>query len=426
MTHPVVNTYRYFRSHKILFYTFLFLVLAIVLLLALRIRFEEDITGIIRKKNHQNDLEYVMNHYKFSDKLVIRIYSDEKSAADPALLTAFATEFSNSLLHRFDSTYIHSFTGNIADSSIIFYSRFFVKYLPFYLEEKDYKKLDTLTQPEAIRKAVDRDFTTLISPAGFAVRDQMLNDPLGLSYIVLEKLKFIQGGDRYKTTDGFVMTRDDRNLLLFLSPANSVNETYKNGKLLKGIDDIFGQLHNKYGDKVRGQYFGAIAMSCANATQLKKDIVLTIIIALSLIVLLIGWYFRSARIPVLSFLPALFGGGLALAVLYLVKGHVSAIALGLGSVILGLIVDYALYLINHFWKHGDMENSLREMSTPVFLCALTSAGAFLCLVFLRSSVLHDLGWFAGISVLGAAFFTLFILPHFLKRKDISTSKERKL
>ncbi|MCX6249004.1 MAG: 1-acyl-sn-glycerol-3-phosphate acyltransferase [Bacteroidetes bacterium] len=126
----------------------------------------------------------------------------------------------------------------------------------------------------------------------------------------------------------------------------------------------------------------------------------------------------------LGFLLALFGGGLALAILYLMKGTVSAISLGIGSVILGLIVDYALYIINLFRKKGDIVLVLQEMTLTVFLCSLTSAGAFLCLVFLRSSVLHDLGWFAAISVAGAAFFALVILPHFLTQNDVKVTPVR--
>ena len=57
------------------------------------------------------------------------------------------------------------------------------------------------------------------------------------------------------------------------------------------------------------------------------------------------------------------------------------------------------------------------MSLTIFLCSLTSAGAFLCLVFLRSTVLNDLGLFAALSVAGAAFFALVILPQFLTQGD---------
>ena len=218
--------------------------------------------------------------------------------------------------------------------------------------------------------------------------------------------------------DGFLLSKDRKDLLIFLTPANPSSETSRNGKLLQGLDKYLKELTAASKPKINGQYFGAIAFAVGNANQIKKDIFLTLIVALCLIFLLIGWYFKSIKIPLLGFLPALFGGGFALAVLYFLKGTVSIISLGIGSVILGLIVDYALYLITLFQKKGDMIVVLKEMTLTIFLCSLTTAGAFLCLIFLNSSVLNDLGWFAALSVAGAAFFALIILPHFLSPWDI--------
>jgi len=48
------------------------------------------------------------------------------------------------------------------------------------------------------------------------------------------------------------------------------------------------------------------------------------------------------------------------------------------------------------------------------MSSLTTASAFLCLLFLQSRALQDLGIFAAISVLGAAVFALLIIPHAYK------------
>ena len=64
------------------------------------------------------------------------------------------------------------------------------------------------------------------------------------------------------------------------------------------------------------------------------------------------------------------------------------------------------------------------MSQSIVVCAVTSAGAFLCLVFLESSVLHDLGWFASVSVAGAALFALVFLPQMLSVRIAKISPAR--
>ncbi len=200
-------------------------------------------------------------------------------------------------------------------------------------------------------------------------------------------------------------------------PASPPTETEKNGRLVKGIREI-SKLLGEQNPGVAIECYGSAAVAAGNAFQLKRDIMVTLGIALSLIILLLGWYFRNLRIPLLGFLPALFGGAFSLAVIFLVKGRISGIALGIGSVILGLIIDYALYLINHFRLKQSVEEVLRDMSQSIVVCCLTTAGAFLCLVFLDSSVLHDLGLFAALSVTGAAIFSLIILPQFLSSKFI--------
>ena len=169
---------------------------------------------------------------------------------------------------------------------------------------------------------------------------------------------------------------------------------------------------------VEAESWGGIAMAVGNAVQLKKDITLTLSLAILFIFLLLAWYFRSIWIPLAGFMPAVFGGLVSLAVFYLVKGTISAIALGIGAVLLGLIVDYALYIVNRYRKTGSVETVLRDMSQTVVVCALTSIGAFLCLLFLDSGVLFDLGLFAALSLAGAAVFALVFLPHLLGDKMV--------
>ena len=48
----------------------------------------------------------------------------------------------------------------------------------------------------------------------------------------------------------------------------------------------------------------------------------------------------------------------------------------------------------------------------------TTAVAFLCLLFVHSDALIDLGIFASISVIATAVFTLIIPPHIYKGKGL--------
>jgi len=417
MSYLFIELYRFFQKKKILFFIFLFSVSVLILFLASRITLEEDISGTMRGNGNRQLSDFVLRNFKFNDKLIINIsLADTTASQQPDSLIAFAQALVDSLNGQLDGSFVHRIAFQSSDSAMISVLDILNNHLPVFLEDQDYQKMDSLIQPASIQNAMETNFKILISPASMVLKTKIMKDPLGISNLAIEKLKSLQVGDNFRLFNGCIFSRDLRHLLVFISSSNPVNETSKNSFLIETIDHSIQIITTNLFPSIRAEYFGAVAMAVSNATQLKKDIVLTLSLAMVMILILIGWYFRSPRIALMSLLPALFGGAFALAVLYLVKGTVSAIALGIGSVLLGLIVDYALYLITNFRKKGNIEGSLKEMTLTILLCCLTSAGAFLCLIFLNSSVLHDLGWFAALSLVGAALFTLLILPHFLSAR----------
>ncbi|MDQ1265203.1 MAG: uncharacterized protein QG635_353, partial [Bacteroidota bacterium] len=207
---------------------------------------------------------------------------------------------------------------------------------------------------------------------------------------------------------------DKRHLLILITPASPSNETAKNSILIDRLDEIINntQVNHK---NIRAEYFGAAAVAVGNAKQLKQDITISLGIAFSVLFLLVSFYFRDIKIYFLIFTPSVFGGLMALAALYLTRDVVSAITLGVGSALLGITLDYSLYIFNHFRLKGSVEVTLRDVSMPIIMGCLTTVGAFFSLFILKSDAMRDLGLFAGLSVLFACFYSLVILPQFLRR-----------
>jgi len=299
---------------------------------------------------------------------------------------------------------------------------FFYENLPVFLDEKDFQKMDSMISPENIDRTIEKNYQNLISPASFALKKYILTDPLGFNALALKKLKQFQLEEGYEIIDGYIFTKDKQNLLLFIDPVNPPSETGKNAMFLKKLDNVLEYLSEKHNNTIKAQYFGSAAIAVGNAEQIKKDIKLTLTVALILILLFVAWFFRKITIPFISFLPAFFGGGLALAIIYATKGSMSTIALGIGSVLLGIIVDYAIYIFSLNRTKNSINTVLSEISVPVSICSLTSAVAFFSLLFVKSEVLRDLGLFAGISILGAALFALTILPHLIKQNKSGKQK----
>ncbi len=108
--------------------------------------------------------------------------------------------------------------------------------LPLFLDDSDYRLLDSLTTGPAIDRAVRSDYKNLVSPAGIVTKDILLNDPLGFTGIALKKLESFKLDESYRTIDGYIFSGDLKYLVLFLTPAHKSTETAKNSLLLEKLN----------------------------------------------------------------------------------------------------------------------------------------------------------------------------------------------
>ena len=246
---------------------------------------------------------------------------------------------------------------------------------------------------------------------------------MGISGLALSKLRQFQIEEGYDILNGYIFTRDRKTLLIITDPANPPSETRENAIFFKKLDKLLSALSTGEDSRINAVYYGASAVAVGNADRIKKDIALTLTVSLIIIILFVGWFFRKASIPFISFLPAVFGGIGALAFIFLLKGSMSTIALGIGSVLLGIIVDYALYFYSLYKAKGSIESVISDLTVSIIMCSVTSAIAFFSLLFVKSEVLRDLGLFAGLSILGSALFSLIILPHLVKLKKKAGDRE---
>ncbi|MBS1935887.1 MAG: MMPL family transporter, partial [Bacteroidetes bacterium] len=241
-------------------------------------------------------------------------------------------------------------------------------------------------------------------------------DPVGISYLGLRKMQALQYDDNYELYNSYVITKDHKHLLLFIVPQYPPNNTGKNEKLLNGIDALTDSL-NKTGFKnIDAAYFGATAVSVGNALQLRKDSLYTQGITVFFLIFFIGFYFRKKRAPFIILVPVLFGALFSLAAIYFMKGIISVIALGAGSVVLGVAVNYSLHVFNHYRHTKNIHDVIKDLAMPLTVGSFTTIGGFLCLEFVESEMLKDLGLFAAFSLIGASLCSLIFLPHLIASK----------
>jgi 1-acyl-sn-glycerol-3-phosphate acyltransferase len=416
--------YDFFVRRRLIFFLFLGLTLAAIIWVAMRIKIAEDISKVLPHNEKVDQYLEVVNQSAFADELVIFIGpADTATAIPPEDLMSFADELADSVR----SGLVPDLVGNIReradDVAVRGIYEELRQNLPIFLDDQDYLKLDSLTTGPSIDQAVRSAYKSLVSPAGMVTRDILLKDPLGFTGIAIKKLESFKLDESYRTIDGYIFSGNLRYLVLFLTPAHKSTETEKNSILLEKLDRIF-QIISRHNDgHIKAGYFGTLAVSVANADQLKRDIMLTMSLAIILLILFIGFYFgRFSVIPAIV-LATLMSAGVSVAVLSLMNREISAISLGFGAVLLGIAIAYSIHYLNHIREMKDPRKVLKEIALPIIISGIISSGDFFTLLLVRSEAVRDLGLFAGFSILAAGFITLIFLPHLTKKIDWEHSRE---
>jgi Predicted exporter len=405
------SIYRYFQTHKVLFALLIPAVFALLAYWASRIRFEEDITRLIPAGEEAEQVTRVMNTVRFTDKVVINIATPHEDSL--SALQEYADAFGAAVTAK-ASPYVERVQIRLEDDQLIELMDLVNRNLPLFLDSDDYRRMDSLLSADSITAKVAAVYEAVTAPQGLVTPAFARQDPLGLTYMGLRKFQRLQSAERFVLADGYLVAPGGKNLLAFITTRSGAGETEQNSHFIHILDSTVHALNVQFEGRVTGEYFGAVPMAVANAKQIKRDIQVTLSIALVVLLALFIYFYRRVSVPFIILVPAAFGSLLGMGVLYWYKGTISAISIGIGSVLLGLTLDYSLHILSHQRSTGDIKRLFAGTVRPLLICAVFTAVDFLCLLFLRSDVLKDLGLFAAVSVLGAAVFSLVFIPQVYK------------
>lgn len=388
------------------------LVLSVSLFFAFQINFEEDISRVLPKNDQTDITAKVLQQLDFSDKIAVIIQKEQQGSFED--LTQMASTF----LDRIDSLdqYIEKVQGRLEMEDFQQTLDFVYENLPLFLKPEDYEVIASKLETDSLKKITENNFKTLVSPTGMVSRDLILKDPLGISFLGLQKLQHLNVEENLEFENGFLTTRDRSKVLLFLKPGLSGSETKENTVFAEKLNEIKTQLNSEFSGKATIDFFGANLIAVANASQIKNDILTTITLSISALMLLLIFYYRNVFIPLIVFVPTVFGALTALALVYFLLGTVSAISISVGAILLGVTLDYSLHILTHFKHNNNVKTLFENITKPVVMSSTTTAAAFLCLLFVESDVLKDLGVFAAISVIASAFYALILIPHLYSPK----------
>lgn len=418
MSKLFIHIYNYLERHTALRYLLLAGSFLLMLFFAVQVKFEEDVTRFFPDTQDARSTEIVFQNLKVKDKIIVMLSSaDTVSGAVPSdRLIEAGDLLKDSLLAEAGSEYITDIFSEVDENMIGKVTDFIYDNLPVFLTEDDYARMDSVLTADGIERRMRSNYLHLLSPAGVALKSILPRDPVGLGTTSLEKLRDFQMTANYEIYDGHIFSRDMSTLLLFITPHYGTGSTGKNEFLIDTIEKQLRETMDTY-PGVKAEYFGGPSVSVYNARQIKSDTMLTMTIALVIIIVFITLVFKSRSAVILIILPVLYGAVFSLALIYFLKGSVSAIAIGAGAAVFGVALSYSIHVLSHFNHVSSIRQLIEELAYPLTVGSFTTVGAFFGLVFTSSDLLRDFGLFSSLALIGTTFFCLVFLPHFLKVKE---------
>lgn len=402
--------YIYIQRHKLLTLSVLVAWGVIAFLGVMHLRFEEDITKVLPKNEKASLTSKVLKQLNFADKVAVVVSRDKGGSLSE--LQEVATRLADSVQQM--PAYVRSVQGIVDEEDIDESWQFINEHLPLLLTEADYEALEPRLQADSLQALVQAQYKMMLTPAGMVAGKYIRTDPFSLTFKGLSKLQTLNISDDFKLADGFLTTKDEQNILFFLNPTFEGNDTEHNTAFVQHLDRLADTVNAEYKGKVKAYFFGAPFISVSNATQIKTDILTTVLISLSALYLLLVFFYRSVSVPLIAFIPSVFGVLTALATLYMLKGSISAISISLGAVLLGVTIDYSLHILTHYKAVKTTAELYKAVTVPILLSSITTAISFLCLLFVHSEVMKDLGIFAFVGIMVSALLSLLLIPHFYR------------
>jgi 1-acyl-sn-glycerol-3-phosphate acyltransferase len=427
MSHFFIHIFDFFRHRKTLLWLLLAGIVALLAVSASRISFVEDISSFFPNSADNKQINEAYRHIGAINKIIVTISENDEHAGEDAnedLLTAAAMRFAEILQANDSARHIKSLMYEIDSENINKVANFITQNLPFFLEEDDYARIDSLIRPQNIENQLKADKELLMSPMGGFVRDVILHDPLHFSQNALKNLEAFKQNDNYNTDNGFIFNKKG-GCIVVITSKYPVSETANNKLLADEIYSAVRQTVSEFKHEIKIVPFGAALVSITNADQIKSDSIFAVSIALALILALLFYFFRNLKPLFFIVISVTFGALFSLGVMALFNSTISIIAIGISSIIFGIAINYPLHFLAHNQHVTDTLRTLREIVNPLLIGNITTVGAFLSLFFISSPAMHDLGLFSSLLLVGTIVFVLIFLPQmFINVRYVATANHK--
>lgn len=411
--------YRYFKGHKAVMAVLLAVSTLLFAVFGAKLQYEEDIIKLLPRSSIDSELAF--SDIGLKDKIFVQLTSsDPDQPLDTWTMGCYIDEFADALQARDTAgRYIIGILSALRAEDALDAMDFGLEHLPAFVDTAFYQDFAMAVTPEAIEAQMVRNVALIDADMTGETTRLVCTDPLALREIFLSGLipEDTDSIDGLAVEEGHFFCPDRTVALAFITPRFTQTDSYSSIHFNRIMDQTRRAFESDHPD-ARILFHGAPLGAVSNSTTIKKDLAMTVGVSMLIILVILLLCFRRLRFIGHMIATVVYGTLFALASLYWIKGTMSFMALGVGAIVLGVGLSYCLHVLIHYYYTGQVEQMLREESTPVFLGCITTVGAFLSLVFTESDLLRDFGLFASFALIGSTFYSLVFLPQFLKPEHV--------
>lgn len=410
-----LKIYDFFSQRKLLATGILVLVLAACVFLVSRLHFSEDISEFLPDDELSRKYMSVYANSNSQDKVVI-IFTPKNDSVPIDSVVAAMDCFKECLSESDSDSIVKDFDVRVDELAMFEMAGFVADNYPYFLTDADYQRMDSLlSSPDYIENQLETDKQMLMFPAAGMMAGNLRTDPLNLFSPVLQRMKSFQMSDKYTVIDGCIFIKDSRQGLAFLSSPFGASESAKNEKLAELISNTVSETEAKVsGMKVSA--VGAPLIAVTNSKQIKRDSIVSMSISLVLILIMLLLSFRRFRDLFWILVSVAVGWLVALGVFALTGSSMSLIVIGVGSIMIGIAVNYPLHFLDRFKTTNNVRETLGDVVEPLVIGNITTVGAFACLLWLDAAAVRQMGLFGSLVLVGTILFVVLFLPVFIKKR----------
>jgi uncharacterized protein len=356
-----------------------------------------------RKGNIIETLEF-LREARFSDKVVISLSNHDPGGTDD--LHAAADRLAADL----DPAYVRAVLSDVSQVDIAAELDSIVALAPQMLGRAEMDAIEGRLSPEAVERELRARYLQLLKPEGSFVATLVRRDPLNFSGPVLQKLQGLTSSMGYdvRVEKGHLVSRDGRHVLVVLETPIAMTDGAGSRRLLEYLRRRTDALAPAVSaDIVCGHWH-----TVSNEQTIRADIKITLTVAAVGFFVLFLAIFRDPRATFVFIIP-FAAVVVALALSAVLLGRVSALVIGLGSVIAGIAVDYGIHVYVAVKAGTESERSVSSVAKPVCVGAMTTMGVFVAFFFSSIEGYRQLACFSLLSLAIALVYALFVLPQCL-------------